>query len=263
MKTRQPLMAVCARRCCEDRRVRPRPVTQHRPLPQCARRPRPRQGQWDRSGLTPPQPAPIGALRSTFGPAQLPPLPVSPAPAEPRKKSKRHRSATKWRPSRTRLRHRSSRGAHRANGAATTPPDVRQAGRAHSTSTPRRTRSAALPPRSTLQGIPRRFNEPGLWVSVQAEPDGFAMRCGRRSAVGQMRPAQATDSSDCCATPALHREMEAALHVIAVPRRDWRRWRPRPSPGIPGQGGGAAPVPLIWEPCWGGRGINSRGCREG
>lgn len=142
-------------------------------------------------------------------------------------------------------------------------PEVRRAGRAHSRSAPRCTRSAALPPRSTLRGSSWRFYEPGLWVSVQAEPDGFAVQCGRRSAVGQMRPPQATDDSDCCATPALHREMEAAPRVSAVPHRDWRRWRPRLSPGIPGQGGGAAPAPLSWEPCWGGRGINNPGCSEG
>lgn len=240
-------MAVCGGRY-KDRRVRPRRVTQHRPpLPQCATDPTPATGQWEGAGRTPPQPPPIGARCSALGPAHLPPRPVSPAPAEPRKKSKRHRSGTKWRPRRTRLRHRPRRGPHGAE------PSGDNAGRAPAgrlgtqQERPAPHTLCCASPALAVRGSPQRFYEPGLWVSVQVEPNGFSLRCGRRrrSEAGRTRPARATDGSDCCATRAVHREMEAAPRVSAAPRGHWRRRRPRPSSGIPGRGRGRAGAPQL------------------
>lgn len=79
--------------------------------------------------------------------------------------------------------------------------------------------------------------------------------------VGRIRPPRVTDGSDCCATPVLHREMEAAPRVSTAPRGHWRRRRPRPSPGNPGQGGGVAPAPLRWSRVGAAEGINGPGRR--
>nr|XP_054491339.1 uncharacterized protein LOC129121854 [Agelaius phoeniceus] len=162
----------------------------------------------------------------------LRPRPAASPPPQLKKKSKRHRSTTKWRLCRTRLRHRPCRSER--NGAATTPARVPRADRAHRTSAPHRTSSVSPALRSA--GKPPELLQ--TWaVGLGAGRAGRLRGAARQTiggSVGQIRPPRATDDSECCATPALRREMEAAPRVSAAPRGHWRRRRPRPSPGNPG-----------------------------
>ncbi|XP_053801822.1 uncharacterized protein LOC128789678 [Vidua chalybeata] len=194
-------MAVCARPCCGDRRVRPARSPARGP-----------------------------------GPAQRRPSQLAPPP-QPKKKSKRHRSATKWRPCRTRLRHRSRRGAHRAerrgDNASQEP-----AGRPGTQQKRPASHTLRFPRAPLCEEAFTNLEVLRTWAVGLGAGRAGRLLCAARQmigeSVGQIRPPRATDGSDCCATPGLHREMEAAPRVSTAPRGDWRRRRPRPSPGNPG-----------------------------
>ncbi|XP_064569696.1 serine/arginine repetitive matrix protein 1-like [Zonotrichia leucophrys gambelii] len=115
-------------------------------------------------------PPPNRSRRSASGPAQLPHTQLAPPP-QLKKKSKRHRSTTKWRLCRTRLRHRPCRSER--NGAATTPAGGPRAGREHSTSAPHRSRPAS----PALGGeAPEAFTN--LGCGSRSRPSRRVARCG-------------------------------------------------------------------------------------
>lgn len=80
---------------------------------------------------------------------------------------------------------------------------------------PRAPRSAGRPPPPTP--LRRACHEPGLRVSVRAEPGGRAGQSVLRLAGGSLLPPR-RPAPDCRAAPPLRREMEAAPRVTTAPR---------------------------------------------
>lgn len=185
MKTRQPLMAVCARCCCGDRRVRPRPVTQHGRRCRSAPRARPRPGPMA-SGRADTAPARRWALGP---PSSLPSRLTTPPPSRGRKANA---IALPQNGGRAAPACGTDSAAARTerNGAVTTLPEGQRAGRAHSTSAPRRCASPALRCAGKPPEILRTWAE-GLGAGRAGRLRGAVLQ-----AVRQMRPSRATDGSD-------------------------------------------------------------------
>lgn len=172
-----------------------------------------------------------------------------PAPVEPAKKSERHRSATKWRP-----------GPHpAATPMAAAPRRTAERGetRPPAAGRPLHRRELPAPPALPLPPRPRRGaprggpalprvgHQPGLRVSVRAEPGGRSGQAALGWRAAPVLPARRS-AADCGAGLPLRCEMEAAPRVTAAPltparRGDWRRRRPRPFPRESRSGGEGEP----------------------